>query len=107
MTWTLTPRRRIQRPDLISWPPATPFLLAVGFVIIVVAAFLLAGAYSCALARLGISLGTACLVLLACLIGSAVNIPFGWLSSRAARVASSFGWPDTARYGRGISIRRD
>jgi uncharacterized membrane protein len=82
----MTPRRRVQRPDFIYWPLATPFLLAAGFIVIVVAAFLLVGVFSYALARLGISPSTASLVLLACLISSAVNIPVARLSSRAVRV---------------------
>jgi uncharacterized membrane protein len=86
MAWTMTPRRRTQRPDFIYWPLATPFLLAAAFIVIVVAAFLLVGVFSYAFARLGISPGTASLVLLACLIGSAVNIPIARLSSRAVRV---------------------
>ncbi len=86
MAWTMTTRRRVQRPDFIYWPLATPFLLAAGFIVIVVAAFLLVGVLSYALARLGISPGTASLVLLACLIGSAVNIPVARLSSSAVRI---------------------
>ncbi len=86
MAWTMTPRRRAQRPDFIYWPLATPFLLAAGLIVIVVAAFLLVGVVSHALASLGISPGAASLVLLACLIGSAVNIPVARLSSRAVRV---------------------
>jgi hypothetical protein len=45
-----------------------------------------ASSLSYALARLGISPGTASLVLLARLIGSAVNIPVARLSSRAVRI---------------------
>jgi uncharacterized membrane protein len=86
MALTMTPRRRVQRPDFIYWPLATPFLLAVGFIVIVVVAFLLVGVFSYAFARLGISPGTASLVLLGCLIGSAVNIPVARLGSRAVRV---------------------
>jgi hypothetical protein len=70
----------------VIWPLATPFLLAAGFIVIVVAAFLLVGALPYAFARLGISPGTASVALLACLIGSAVNIPIARLSSRAVRV---------------------
>lgn len=86
MAWTVTPRRRMQRPDIIYWPLAAPFLLVAGFVVILLVAFLLIGVVSYALARLGISPGTASLVLLACLIGSAVNIPVARLSTRAVRM---------------------
>jgi uncharacterized membrane protein len=86
MAWTMTPRRRVQRPEYIYWPLAAPFLLAAGFIVILLAAFLLVGVFSYALARLGISPGTAFLVLLACLIGSAVNLPVARLSSRAVRI---------------------
>jgi uncharacterized membrane protein len=86
MAWTMTPRRRAQRSDFIYWPLATPFLLAAGLIVIVVGAFLLVGVLSYAFARLGISPVTASLVLLACLIGSAVNIPVARLSSRAVRL---------------------
>jgi uncharacterized membrane protein len=86
MAWTVTPRRRVQRPDFLYWPLATPFVLVAGLIVIAVAAFLLVGAFSYAAAKLGISPETASLVLLACLIGSAVNIPVARLGSRALRV---------------------
>jgi uncharacterized membrane protein len=86
MAWTVTPRRRVQRPDFRYWPLATPFVLVAGLIIIAVAAFLLVGIFSYAAAKLGISPETASLVLLACLIGSAVNIPVARLGSRAVRV---------------------
>jgi uncharacterized membrane protein len=86
MAWTMTPRRRVQRPEFVYWPLAAPFLLAAGFIVILLVAFLLVGVFSYALARLGISPGTASLVLLACLIGSAVNVPIARLSSRAVRM---------------------
>jgi hypothetical protein len=76
----------MQRPDFIHWPLATPFPPAAGFIVIVVAAFLLGCVFSYAFARLGISRRTASPVLLACLIGSAVNIPVPRLGSRAVRV---------------------
>jgi uncharacterized membrane protein len=86
MAWTMTPRRRVQRPEFVYWPLAAPFLLAAGFIVILLVAFLLVGVFSYALARLGISPGAASLVLLACLIGSAVNIPVARLSSHAVRM---------------------
>ena len=86
MAWTITPRRRVQRPEFVYWPLAAPFLLAAGFIVLLLGAFLLVGVFSYALARLGISPGTASLVLLACLIGSAVNIPVARLSSRVLRM---------------------
>jgi uncharacterized membrane protein len=86
MAWAMTPRRRVQRPDFIYWPLATPFLLAAGFIVIVVAALLPAGVFPYALARLGISPEAASLVTLACLIGRAVNIPVARLGSRAVRI---------------------
>lgn len=82
----MTPQRRVQRPEFIYWPLAAPFLLAAGLIVTLLVAFLLVGVFSYALGRLGISPGTASLVLLACLIGSAVNIPVTRLSSRAVRM---------------------
>jgi len=86
MASTMTTRRRVQRPEFIYWPLAAPFLLAAALIAILLAAFLLVGVFSYALARLGISPGTASLVLLACLIGSAVNIPVARLGSRAVHL---------------------
>jgi uncharacterized membrane protein len=94
MAWTITPRRRVRRPEFVYWPLAAPLLLAAGFIVALLAAFLLVGVFSYALARLGISPWTASLVLIACLIGSAVNIPVARLSSRAVwmeQYISAFG----------------
>jgi len=68
-------RRRVTRPPLLYWPLAGPFLLAAIVLAAVLVAFLLLGVLTYALARLGIGPATAALVLLACLLGSAVNIP--------------------------------
>jgi uncharacterized membrane protein len=84
MAWTITPRRRVQRPEFVYGPLAAPFLLAAGLIVLLLGAFLLVGLCSYALARLGISPSTASLVLIACLIGSAVNIPVARLRGRAA-----------------------
>jgi uncharacterized membrane protein len=68
-------RRPVAPPPLLYWPLALPFLLAAAVLIVIFAALLFVGALSYALARLGIAPQTAALLLLACLLGSAVNIP--------------------------------
>ena len=68
-------RRRVSRPRFFYWPLAGPFLAAAVVLAVLLAAFLLLGVLTYALARLGIGPAMAALVLLACLLGSAVNIP--------------------------------
>ena len=75
MTRGVGSRRRVTRPPLLYWPLAGPFLLAAALLAVVVVVFLLAGLVTYALARLGIGPAAAALVLLGCLLGSAVNIP--------------------------------
>jgi uncharacterized membrane protein len=75
VAWSIDSRRRTRRPPLIYWPLAGPFLAAAAVVGLALAAFLLVGALSSALVRMGIGPGTAALVLMASLLGSAVNIP--------------------------------
>jgi hypothetical protein len=65
MAGSITPRRGGQRPEFVYWPWAAPFLLAAGFIAILLAAFLLVGVLSFALA---------------------VYIPVARLSSRAVRM---------------------
>lgn len=78
MAWTIgSQRTSSRRPPLIYWPLAGPFLIAAAVVGLALAGFLLVGALSAALARMGIGPGTAALVLIASLVGSAVNIPVG------------------------------
>ncbi len=83
MAWSIDSRRRTERPPLIYWPLAGPFLIAAAVIALALAGLLLAGALSSALARMGIGPGTAALVLIASLLGSAVNIPVGRFRGKA------------------------
>jgi len=88
VAWSPDPRRRDTRPGYIYWPLAGPFLAAAAVVAIALAAFLLVGVLSYALARLGISPSAAALVLIACLLGSAVNVPIARFRDNAVRMES-------------------
>jgi len=68
------------------WPLAGPFLLAAVVMAVVVAAFLLVGVLTYALAKLGIAPQTAAFVLVGCLLGSAVNIPVARFRSSAVQM---------------------
>jgi len=74
------------RSPFIYWPLARPFLLPAFAAVIMLAIFLQVGAVTYALGRLGIGPRAAALVLLACLLGSAVNIPVARLRSRMVRL---------------------
>jgi uncharacterized membrane protein len=68
-------RPRPQRTPFFYWPLAGPFLLVAAGLGILLVALLLVGALTYALGRLGIAPDVAGLVLLASLLGSAVNVP--------------------------------
>jgi uncharacterized membrane protein len=84
MTWAVGAGRRprTRRPGYLYWPLARPFLLAATAAALVMVALLQVGVVSYVLGRLGIGPAAAALVLLACLAGSAVNIPVARLRSR-------------------------
>lgn len=87
-------RRRPPRSPFGYWPMAGPFLLAAVVIAVVAVAFLQVGIVTYALDRLGIGLTTAALVLLACLLGSAVNVPLARFRDNVAAMephASAFG----------------
>ena len=86
MVWRAGPRRRVSRPPLLYWPLAGPFLLAAIVLAVVLAALLFVGVLTYALARLGIGPAAAALVLLACLLGSAVNIPIARFRDSAVQM---------------------
>lgn len=88
MAWGADPRRRDMRHGYIYWPLARPFLLAAVILAIGMAAVLLVGLLSYTLARLGISATATALLLLACLLGSAVNIPIARFHDTAVRMES-------------------
>jgi uncharacterized membrane protein len=75
VAWRAGSHRRVSRPPWLYWPLAGPFLLAAIILAVLLAALLFVGVLTYALARLGIGPAAAALVLLACLLGSAVNIP--------------------------------
>jgi uncharacterized membrane protein len=78
----------------VYWPLAGPFLLAAVVIVVAAVALLQVGIVTYALARLGISPGDAAIVLLACLLGSAVNIPVARFRDRVTTIAaypSAFG----------------
>ncbi len=78
----------------LYWPLAGPFLIAAAVIALAAAALLLVGIATYALGRLGIGPETAAIVLLACLLGSAVNIPVARFRDRVTAVepfASAFG----------------
>jgi uncharacterized membrane protein len=81
-------RRRVTRPPFVYWPLAGPFLLAAVAIAVVLVSFLLVGAFTYALARLGIGPQAAALVLIASLLGGAVNIPVARFRDRAVRMES-------------------
>jgi uncharacterized membrane protein len=86
VVWRAGSRRRVSRPPLLYWPLAGPFLLAAIVVAVVLATFLFVGVLTYALARLGIGPAAAALVLLACLLGSAVNIPIARFRDSAVQM---------------------
>lgn len=84
----------MRRPAYLYWPLAGPFLLAAAIVATVLVSFLLVGVFTYALGRLGIGAQTAALVLIASLLGGAVNIPVARFRDRAVhmeRYVSAFG----------------
>jgi uncharacterized membrane protein len=94
MAWPGDPRRRVHlrrvsRPPLVYWPLARPFLLAVVMAAVLVIALLQIGVVSYALRRLGIGPLQAMLVLLASLLGGAVNLPVGRLRGQVVQTARS------------------
>jgi uncharacterized membrane protein len=86
VAWRAVQRRPVRRPPLVYWPLAGPFLFAAVVIAALIAGFLLVGVFSYALARLGIAPGAAALVLLASVLGAAVNIPIARLRDRAVRL---------------------
>jgi uncharacterized membrane protein len=103
LAWTLDarprPRPRPRRPGYplparlppayllpARLPAARPFLLAAVAAVAVLIAFLQVGIVTYALRRLGIAPQAAALVLLACLLGSAVNIPVARFRNRALQL---------------------
>lgn len=74
--------RRRQR--VLHWPLAMPFLLSGLFAIVVLTLLVQAGSYT--FYRLGISPGTALLILVASLVGSAVNVPVARLRNQVIEV---------------------
>jgi uncharacterized membrane protein len=103
MTWPGDPRRRspprarryrVNRPQLVYWPLARPFLLVVVMAAVVLVALLQIGVVTYALRRLGIGPVQAALVLIVGLLGGAVNLPVARLRGQAvptARSVSVFG----------------
>ena len=80
---TVDSRRRRGLPPFIYWPMAGPFLLAAIVLAVALIALLQVGLVTYVLGRLGIPPQTAALVLLACLLGSVVNIPVARIRGRA------------------------
>jgi uncharacterized membrane protein len=76
-------RRRRRLPPFIYWPMTGPFLLIAIILAVALVALLQVGLVTYALGRLGISPEAAAIVLLACLVGGAVNIPVARLRGRA------------------------
>ncbi len=91
MSWRGGSPRRDTRPPFLYWPLAGPFLLAAVALAVVLAAFLFVGVLTYALARLGIAPWIAALVLLACLLGSAVNVPIARLRSSVVQMEPYIG----------------
>ena len=83
MVPTVDSRRRQGLPPFIYWPMTGPFLLVVIVVAVALVALLQVGLVTYALGRLGVSPEAAAIVLLACLLGGAVNIPVARLRGRA------------------------
>ena len=83
MVPTADSRRRRGLPPIIYAPMAGPFLLIAIILAVGLIALLQIGLVTYALARLGIAPQAAALVLLACLLGGAVNIPVARLRGRA------------------------
>lgn len=86
MALTASSRRRSARPDYVYWPLARPFLLAAIAMAALLAGLLLVGVFSYALGKLGIGPQAAALVLIASVLGSAVNIPVARFRDRAVRL---------------------
>jgi uncharacterized membrane protein len=78
-----SPRR--QR-HMVYWPLTAPFLLAGLAAIALLVALIQVGVFEVAFARLGISPGIALLLLLASLLGSAVNVPVARLRNQVVQV---------------------
>ena len=81
-----------RRPQTLYWPMATPFVLSALFAILILTVLLQVGSYT--FYRLGIGPGTVLLLLLASLVGSAVNLPVARLRNQvvqAHRTISVFG----------------
>ena len=75
-----------RRPQMFSWPLAGPFLFAGLVAVALLVALLQVGVFSYAFARLGISPDVALMLLLAGLIGSAVNLPVARLRNQVVQV---------------------
>jgi uncharacterized membrane protein len=63
------------RPQIMYWPLATPFLFVAAVVLLITLALVQIG--TSAIVKLGIGPNVALLILLASLVGSAINIPVG------------------------------
>jgi uncharacterized membrane protein len=75
----------------LYWPPTLPFLLAGMAAIALLVALVQVGVFDYAFSRLGISPAIALLLLLASLVGSAVNLPVARLRRRSTTIAVNVG----------------
>ena len=75
-----------QGPQMVYWPVARPFLLAGLIAVALVVALLQVRIFSYAFSRLGISSGVALTLLIASLIGSAVNLPVARFRNQVVQV---------------------
>lgn len=80
------PRRGSARPPFVYWPLAGPFLFMAAGLAVVLAALLQVGVVTYALGRIGIGPQAASLLLIASLLGSAVNIPLARLGSHVVQM---------------------
>jgi uncharacterized membrane protein len=79
-------RHAPRRQHLVYWPLAAPFLVAAAVVIALLVALIQVGIFDYTFGRLGISPFAALLLLLASLVGSAVNLPLARLRNEVVRV---------------------
>ena len=79
-------RRRMTRPPVVYWPLAGPFLIAAVVGAVVLITLLQVGLLTYALGQLGVGPQATMLVLLASLLGGAVNIPVARLRSNVVQL---------------------
>jgi uncharacterized membrane protein len=79
-----------RRREMFYWPLAGPFLLAGLVAVALLVALLQVGVFSYAFARLGIAPDVALMLLIASLIGSAVNLPVARLHNQVIEMRRVF-----------------